>query len=91
MIRELAAPVVEVHCQVSRKTAAARYGARAPDRHAGHLGSQRPATELWDEELLTPLGAVVHVDSESALNIDDVVAQVRAAASDTTTNESSNR
>jgi hypothetical protein len=50
-------------------------------------------TELWNEELFTPLGVgpVVHVDTESALDIDDVVAQVRAAASDTTTNESSNR
>jgi predicted kinase len=85
MIRDLAALVVEVRCQVSRKTAAARYGARAPDRHAGHLGSRRPATELWNEELLTPLGVgpVVHVDTESALHIDDVAAQVRAAASDT--------
>jgi hypothetical protein len=62
---------------------------RAPDRHAGRLGSQRPATELWNEELLTPLGVVhvVHVDTESALHIDDVVAQVRAAASDTATSE----
>lgn len=83
MIRDLTRPVVEVRCEVSRATAAARYDARAPDRHSGHLGRRRPATELWNDELLTPLGVgpVVRVDTESAFDVQHLTARVRTAIS----------
>lgn len=82
MIRELTPPVVEVRCEVAREIAAARYDARVPDRHAGHLGRQRPPEELWNEDLLAPLGVgpVVRVNTETPVRIDQVANQVRQVA-----------
>lgn len=81
MIRQLDGPVVEVRCEVSKDIAAARYDARVADRHAGHLGRQRPPTELWNEDLLAPLGVgpVVRVDTASPPQVDDVATRIRRA------------
>jgi predicted kinase len=82
MLRELPGPLVEVRCQVSRETAAARYQARVTERHRGHLGHERPAAELWNDELLTPLGVgpVVPVDTESPVRVEHVTSRIRHAA-----------
>lgn len=67
---------VEVWCDVSPETAAARYRARAADRHAGHLPASY-ADELFDlagRAAPMGLGPVIRVSTEAETDARDLAA-----------------
>ncbi len=55
-LRALPGPLVEVHCRCPRSVAVARYSARSPTRHAGHLDADRQPGELWNDQNTRPTG-----------------------------------
>ena len=55
-LRSLPGPLVEVHCSCPRELAVARYSARSPTRHAGHLDADRQPDELWNRTEHAPDG-----------------------------------
>ena len=84
LVRTLEGPVIEVRCTVSRTTAQARYAARARSRHPGHMSDRRSADELWNTQLLAPLGVgpVVTVDTEQQIDPGQLATRVRTAMRD---------
>jgi hypothetical protein len=75
--------IIEVRCRCPRELALARYRERATLRHAGHLDALREESELWNEELLTPLGLgpVIEVDTSAEVDLDALVSQIRTSIS----------
>lgn len=80
-LKALPGPIVELRCVCPRAVVEARYRARSATRHAGHLDSERPPDELWNEAHLTPLGLgpVIEVDTNREVDIVGLAEQVRAA------------
>lgn len=77
-LRALPGDLVEVRCVVPRDIADARYRARSSTRHAGHLDSDRPSDELWNDHHLTPLGLgpVIEVDTSRAVDVPALAARI---------------
>jgi hypothetical protein len=81
-LRSLPGPLVEVHCSCPRGVAVARYSARSPTRHAGHLDADRRPEELWNEQNTRPTGIApgVVVDTTAPVDVAAVVQQVKELA-----------
>jgi predicted kinase len=81
-LRSLPGPLVEVHCSCPREVAVARYSARSPTRHAGHLDADRQPDELWNEQNTRPTGIApgIVVDTTAPVDVATVVRQVRELA-----------
>ncbi len=81
-LRDLPGTIVEVRCRCPREVALKRYRARAADRHRGHLDVAREDSEIWNDDLLTPLsiGSVIHVDTTSQVDLTELVRQIRAVS-----------
>jgi hypothetical protein len=64
-LRALPGAIIEVRCCCPRELTLARYRERAADRHPGHLDALRQESELWNKQLLTPLGLglLIEVDT----------------------------
>lgn len=79
-LEALPGPLVEVRCVCPREVVVARYLARSATRHAGHLDSERPPEELWNEHHRTPLGLgpVIEVNTGREVDIAMLATQVRA-------------
>jgi predicted kinase len=78
----LPGPIVEVFCRCDRSVAEARYRARAATRAAGHFDGERQSSELWNDEVAAPVAGgwpVLEVDTNSAVDVDVVLAGIRAA------------
>jgi hypothetical protein len=75
--------IIEVRCRCPRELALTRYRERAADRHPGHLDALRQESELWNEELLTPLGLgpLIEVETSNEVDLDALVSQIRALVS----------
>jgi hypothetical protein len=82
-LRSLPGTVVEVRCVVPRELALARYRERATTRHSGHMDALRTESEIWSDDLITPLGfgSVIEVDTSTNVDLNEVVRRIRAAAS----------
>lgn len=82
-LRTLPGLVIEVRCRCPKDLALARYRDRAAHRHPGHLDDLRQESELWNEELLTPLGlgSLIEVETSTSVDVDALVSKVRAIAS----------
>jgi predicted kinase len=80
-LQTLPGRIVEIRCRCPRELALARYRARG-DRHPGHLDADRTDDELWNEQLVRPLGlgALIEVDTSSENDIEALARQVEAAA-----------
>lgn len=80
-LRTLPGTIVEVRCRCPRDLALSRYRARAASRHPGHLDAERDDAELWNDELLTPLGLgpLIEVDTAGAVDVEALAAEIRAA------------
>lgn len=80
-LKTLPGRIIEVRCHCPRDVALARYRARAADRHPGHLDALRDESELWNDELLAPLGLGprIEVDTAREVDLDSVAAEIRAA------------
>jgi predicted kinase len=81
-LRSLPGPLIEVHCGCPREVAVARYSARSPTRHAGHLDADRQPDELWNEENTRPTGIApsLVVDTTAPVDVATVVRQVTELA-----------
>jgi hypothetical protein len=81
-LRSLPGPLVEVHCSCPREVAVARYSARGPTRHAGHLDADRQPDELWNEQNTRPTGIApgIVVDTTAPVDVAAIVRQVRELA-----------
>ena len=81
-LRALSGAVIEVHCRCPRELALSRYRERAAHRHPGHLDALRQESELWNEELLTPLGLgpLIELDTSTEVDLDALVSQIRGLA-----------
>ena len=62
--------LVEVHCRCPRAVAVARYAARSPTRHAGHLDAGRQPDELWTEQNTRPTGIAPAIVVETTAPVD---------------------
>lgn len=84
-LRSLEGTIVEVRCRCSRELALSRYRARAAHRHPGHLDALRDESELWNEDVLVPLGLgpVIDVDTSVESDVVSLADQVRALAAAT--------
>jgi predicted kinase len=83
VLRRLPGHVIEVFCRCQRSTAVQRYETRAGTRHAGHFDGIRSQEELWNEEVAKPVAGgwpVLEVNTEAPVNLDEVVAFIRAEA-----------
>jgi predicted kinase len=81
-VTRLPGPVVEVFCRCDRDVAERRYRDRAGSRVAGHLDQERRPAELWNDEVAEPVAGgwpVLEVDTNSAPDVTQVAARVRAA------------
>lgn len=80
LLQRLPGALVEVRCRCPRELALARYRERAAHRHAGHLDDLRDEAELWNDELVTPLGLgrVIEVDTSGPVDVDALAQQIRA-------------
>jgi predicted kinase len=81
-LRSLPGPLVEVHCSCPREVARARYSARSPTRHAGHLDADRQPDELWNEQNTRPTGIApsIVVDTTAPVDLPAVVRQLKELA-----------
>jgi predicted kinase len=82
-LRRLPGPIVEVFCSCDRDVVERRYRARASTRAAGHFDDQRRPDELWNDEVAVPVGGgwpVIEVDTNGAVDAQDLAQRVRAAA-----------
>jgi cytidylate kinase len=76
--------VVEIYCRCSADVAVSRFRSRS--RHVGHLDARRTPEELRAQcEALTKLGPLgigrlIVVDTETDVNVDELVEAVRLAA-----------
>jgi hypothetical protein len=54
----------------------------AAHRHPGHLDALRDESELWNDELLTPLGVgpLIEVDTTGPVDIDALAQEITALA-----------
>jgi hypothetical protein len=82
LLKTLPGTFFEIRCLCPRELALARYRDRAAHRHAGHLDDLRDEEELWNNELVTPLGVgpVIEVDTSSPVDVDALAQQVRRRA-----------
>jgi len=82
--RSLPGTIVEVRCSCPRELALARYRGRTGDRHRGHLDALRDESEIWNDDLLTPLGvgSLIDVDTSAAVDLDALVEQIRAVGTE---------
>ncbi|MGZ4181073.1 MAG: AAA family ATPase [Solirubrobacteraceae bacterium] len=81
-LRALPGRLVEVHCRCPRTVAVARYTARSPTRHAGHLDADRQPDELWNEQNTCPTGIApaIVVDTTAPVDVTAVVRQINGLA-----------
>jgi predicted kinase len=70
-VEQLPGAIVEVRCRCPREVALGRYRARSGERHRGHLDGDRTDEELWNEELLRPLGVgrLIEVDTSAEVDV----------------------
>jgi predicted kinase len=77
LARSLPGPVVEVRCRVTREVARERYLRRVRDPR--HLDGLRDEAELWGEEVAPlGLGPLLEVDTDGAVDVAAVAAEVRS-------------
>jgi len=69
-VKELPGPIVEIRCRCPREVALERYRARSGERHRGHLDADRTDEELWNDELLRPLGLGLLIDVDTTGEVD---------------------
>jgi predicted kinase len=81
-LKALPGPLIEIRCACPRDIVEARYRARTGTRHSGHLDSQRPPDELWNEHHLIPLGLgpLIEVDTTTSVDIAALAEQIRSVA-----------
>jgi predicted kinase len=81
-LQSLPGRIVEIRCRCERDVARERYRSRAQERHAGHLDALRREPELWNDELLTPIGIghLIEVDTSTTVDIDGLVRHISALA-----------
>jgi predicted kinase len=81
-LRTLPGSIIEVRCRCPRELALTRYRERSAHRHPGHLDALRNESELWNDELLTPLGVgpLIEVDTTTTVDIGALVSDIRALA-----------
>ena len=82
LARALPGTIIEVRCRCPREVALARYRERAAQRHAGHVDDLRDEAELWNDELLTPLGVgvVVEADTTEPVDVDALARTITGVA-----------
>lgn len=70
-LKALPGTIVEIRCRCPREVALERYRARSGARHRGHLDADRTDEELWNEELLRPLGvgSLIEVDTTGKVDV----------------------
>ena len=75
--------IIEVRCCCSRELALVRYRDRSSERHPGHLDSRRTEDELWNDELLQPLGVgrLIEVDTTASVDIESLVSRIESIRS----------
>jgi adenylate kinase family enzyme len=78
-LQTLPGSIIEIRCRCPRALALSRYRARSAGRHRGHLDAERTDDELWDEQLLRPLGLgpLIEVDTTGEVDIDSLQRQLR--------------
>jgi hypothetical protein len=81
-LRSLPGTLVEVHCRCPREVAVARYTARSPTRHAGHLDADRQPVELWNDQNTRPTGIApaIVVDTTAPVDVAAVVRRINDLA-----------
>lgn len=78
-LQQLNGIVVEVHCRCSRAVALHRYRSRQGSRHPGHFDAFRSDAELWDPDMVGPLGGgwpVLVVDTEGQLDLPATISAI---------------
>jgi predicted kinase len=78
-LRALRGRLVEVHCRCARDVALERYRARGTARHAGHFDHERSPEELWNPEVVGPIGdgwPVLGVDTNRPVELASVLAEL---------------
>ena len=82
LLETLPGTIIELRCKCPRDLALARYRERAAHRHPGHLDNLRDEAELWNEELVTPLGLgpVFELDTSHPVDIDALADEIIAIA-----------
>ena len=75
--------LVEVRCICPRDLALSRYRSRAGQRHPGHLDAKRSDDELWNDNLVRPLGIepTVEVETTTPVNIAALANELRRLCS----------
>jgi aminoglycoside 6'-N-acetyltransferase len=75
--------IVEVFCRCDEQVAARRRALRAGTRAAGHFAAERPAGELWNDEVARPVAGgwpVIEVSTNEPVDLGPLLARIRAAA-----------
>lgn len=76
-LRELAGPLVEVHCRCPPEISARRYAQRAADRHPAHVLTDLSPAQLTEFNGPVGIGPVVDVDTTRPVDIPALAATVR--------------
>jgi len=79
-LRLLPGTVVEVFCRCGRIVAQERQRGRSGTRDPGHFDFQRPDSELWNDEVATPVDGgwpVIQVDTSGHVDVDQLAARLR--------------